>query len=75
MKITYDPSVDALYISFKEGNVSTEHWSESVAADFDSEGHLAGIEVLDASEVFDDFESLKQLSFEEFPVSAKGRRD
>jgi uncharacterized protein YuzE len=74
MKITYDPSVDALYISFKKAQVITEHWAEGIAADFDADGQLAGIEILDASKVFGDLKALKHLDFEEFPLPA-GRRD
>ena len=75
MKITYDPSVDALYISFKDATVTTEHWAEGIAADFDAQGQLAGIEVLDASKVFGDLTTMKQLSFEEFPLRAGRRQD
>lgn len=48
LEITYDHTVDALYIRFRRANVVTEHWAEGVAADFDAEGNLVGIEVLDA---------------------------
>lgn len=50
MKITYDPEVDALYIRFREGTVTTKHIGEGLAVDYDSDGHLAGLEVLDAAE-------------------------
>ena len=75
MKITYDPSVDALYISFKDATVRTEHWAEGIAADFDAEGQLAGLEVLDASKVFGDLKTMKHLSFEELPLPAGRRQD
>lgn len=48
MKITYDREVDALYIRFKETTVTTKHLAEGIAADYDSSGLLAGIEILDA---------------------------
>ena len=48
MKITYDAEVDALYIQFLETTVTTEHLAEGIAADYDGEGRLAGIEILDA---------------------------
>ena len=48
MEIIYDHTVDALYIRFRRANVVTEHWAEGVAADFDADGNLVGIEVLDA---------------------------
>ena len=49
MKIVYDHQVDALYIQFLETTVTTEHVAEGLAADYDANGKLAGIEVLDAS--------------------------
>ncbi|HHT9132127.1 MAG TPA: DUF2283 domain-containing protein [Candidatus Tripitaka californicus] len=49
MKITYDPEVDALYIRFRETTVTTKHLAEGIAADYSADGHLAGIEILDAT--------------------------
>ena len=51
MKVHYDPEVDALYISFKNGprQVTTIRLSEDVAIDLGPGEELAGIEVLDAS--------------------------
>jgi uncharacterized protein YuzE len=48
MKITYDSAVDALYIRFRETTVMTQHLAEGLAADYDADGNLAGIEILDA---------------------------
>ena len=48
MKITYDREVDALYIRFVETTVTTKHLAEGIAADYDADGRLAGIEILDA---------------------------
>ena len=60
MRITYDQEVDALYIRFKETTVTTKHLGEGIAADYDAEGHLAGIEILDASKRLDDPTVFKQ---------------
>ncbi len=50
MKITYDEEVDALYISFKAAKqVETKRIDEDIAFDYDEEGRISGIEVLDAS--------------------------
>ncbi|MBI3068310.1 MAG: DUF2283 domain-containing protein, partial [Betaproteobacteria bacterium] len=46
MKITYDHEVDALYIRFKDTTVTTKHLADGIAADYDTEGKLAGIEIL-----------------------------
>lgn len=61
MKVTYDPEVDALYISFKDTTVTTQHLTDSIALDYDAEGHLAGIEILDAKELLGDLDALKQV--------------
>jgi len=52
MKITYDPEVNALSIVFREATVTTKHLDKGIAADFDADGQLAGIEILDARERF-----------------------
>jgi len=41
VKISYDPEVDALSITFHETVVTTKHLAEGIAADYDSEGRLA----------------------------------
>ena len=52
MKVTYDPEVDAAYLSFKKGpvEVTTIRLTEDVAADLGPHEEIVGIEVLDASE-------------------------
>ncbi len=50
MKITYEPTIDSLYIEFKDARVTTKRLDADVALDYDAEGGLAGIEVLCASE-------------------------
>ena len=52
MKISYDPQVDALYISFKKGptQVTTIRLNEDVAIDLGPGEEVVGIEVLDASQ-------------------------
>lgn len=54
MKIEYDPVRDLLYLWFGvpgEKAARTETVVPGVHADFDRQGRLIGIEVLDASEV------------------------
>ena len=54
MKIEYDPLRDLLYLWFGtpgERAARTETVSPGVHADFDRQGQIIGIEVLDASEV------------------------
>ena len=70
MRITYDPKVDALYIRFEETQVTTKHLAEGIAADYDSKGKLAGIEILDALKRFADKATLKRVILEELGLSA-----
>jgi uncharacterized protein YuzE len=64
MKISYDPEVDALSITFRETTVTTKHLAEGIAAEYDSEGRLAGLEVLDAVKRFGDAETMRQVILE-----------
>ena len=64
MRIEYDSDVDALYVQFKDvtpdDNVDLE---EGVTVDLDDEGHIVGLEILDAAERFG-LESLLNVSIE-----------
>ena len=69
MRITYDPTVDALYIRFEETTVTTKHLAEGIAADYNTAGKLAGIEILDALKRFGDRNTLKKVTLEEIGLS------
>ncbi len=64
MRITYDAEVDALYIRFREATVVTEHIGEGIAADYDADGHLAGLEILDAARRLGGRDALRQVVLE-----------
>jgi len=64
MKIAYDPEVDALRIVFLDTTVTTKHLGEGVAVDYDADGNLAAIEVLDAAAHFGGRETLRQVVLE-----------
>ncbi|MEW5985757.1 MAG: DUF2283 domain-containing protein [Chloroflexota bacterium] len=64
MKITYDQEVDALSIIFREATVTTMHLAEGIAADYDGNGRLAGLEILDAVKRFGGWETLRQVVLE-----------
>ena len=64
MKISYDAEVDALSITFRDTTVTTKHLAEGIAADYDSDGKLAGIEVLDAMKRFGDRATLQHVILE-----------
>ena len=72
MKITYDREVDALYIRFRETTVTTEHLAEGIAADYDADGRLAGIEILDAVKRLGEPQVFKQVILEDIVL---GRLD
>ena len=70
MRITYDPRVDALYIMFEEGKVTTKEIAEGIAADYDAAGKLAGIEILDALTRLGDKTTFKKITLEEIALSS-----
>ena len=70
MRITYDPKVDALYIRFKETEVTTKNLADGIAADYDKDGKLAGLEILDAVRRFADKDTLKKVILEEIGLDA-----
>ena len=56
MKMLYDKQVDALYIQFRQitnGSAMVKDLSDSVSINYDKEGKIAGIEILDASKFVD----------------------
>ena len=69
MRITYDPAVDAMYIRFEEATVTTKSLVEGIAVDYDAQGKLAGIEILDAVKRFGDKETLRKVTLEEVGLS------
>ena len=71
MKISYDAEVDALSITFRETAVTTKHLAEGIAADYDSEGRLAGLEILDAQKRFGGRETMQQVELEGIESAAQ----
>ena len=64
MKVTYDQEVDVLYICFKETTVTTKPLAEGIVADYDADGRLAGIEILDALKRLGDPAVFKKITLE-----------
>jgi uncharacterized protein YuzE len=53
IRTSYDPEADAMFVWFGPENLKsaeTEEVSPGIMLDFDSEGRVIGIEVLDVSE-------------------------
>ena len=64
MRISYDQEVDALSIVFRDTTVTTAELAEGIAAEYDSDGQLAGLEILDATQRFGGVETLNQVVLE-----------
>ena len=68
MRIEYDRDVDALYIRLRDVKPEdTKDVLEGVTIDLDSQGHIVGIEILDAAERLG-LESLLNVSIENMPL-------
>jgi uncharacterized protein YuzE len=51
MKLTYDKKVDALFVRFSDEKiVDSEEVRPGFVLDYDADGHIVGIEILDARE-------------------------
>ena len=74
MRIEYDAEADALYVQFKDvrpdDNVDVE---EGVTVDLNDEGHIVGLEILDAAERLG-LESLMNVSIENMPLERIGAK-
>ena len=50
MKVKYDKEVDVLYISFSKNKIKeSDEDKPGIILDYDKEGSIVGIEILDAS--------------------------
>ena len=70
MRISYDSEVDALYIRFIETTVTTKHVAEGIAVDYDPDGKIAGIEILDAVRRFGSKDVFKKVTLEDIALMA-----
>lgn len=48
MKVKYDRASDIVYFEFRDVTVTTKRITEDIAVDYDAEGRVAGVEVLEA---------------------------
>lgn len=71
MRITYDSEADALYIELRSAEPADSMDIEpGVTADLDANGHIIGIEMLDASERLGS-EALASISIEQLPLKLR----
>lgn len=62
MKTQYDPEANALYVKFSDDKIErTEELRPGIILDFDSRGHIVGIEMLDAKQKLSE-SALKSLA-------------
>lgn len=71
MRITYDPTVDALYMRLVEQRVECEviRLNDQVAVDIGPGERIVGIEILDASELIPDLTE-KGISAENLAIAS-----
>jgi uncharacterized protein YuzE len=70
MKITYDPEADVLYVAFRDAQAKDGiDIEEGVSVDLDKDGHVIGIELLDASQRLTR-EELVNVSYENLLLAA-----
>ena len=69
MRISYDAEVDALYIGFRDTTVTTKELGEGIAVDYDADGNLAGVEILDAAARLGGETPFRSITLEELPLS------
>ncbi len=63
MKIEYSADVDALYVYLQEVEVArSEEPADGIVVDLDQNGAVVGIEILDASDRFDDTDATLMLA-------------
>jgi uncharacterized protein YuzE len=74
VRISYDREVDALSIFFRETTVTVRELGDGIAAEYDAEGHLAGIEILDAASRLGEPAALDQVTVEGIKVSPSSRQ-
>lgn len=70
MKVSYDKSVDAKYVTIKSGKVSeTKPLNEWLFVDLNKKGQILGVEILDASRnvvhIYTDGREVIYLNYEE----------
>jgi uncharacterized protein YuzE len=64
VRIRYDAEVDALSIVFLDTSVTTQELTPGVVAEFDANGQLAGLEILDAAKRTGDAGTIQQVILE-----------
>jgi uncharacterized protein YuzE len=65
MRVRVDHGADAVYLNLTDRPIKdSEEVADGIVVDYDAEGRIVGVEILDASKRTDDPQVLKQFSFE-----------
>ena len=65
MRVRVDHGADAVYVNLTDRPIKeSEEVADGIVVDYDDEGRIVGVEILDASKRTDDPEVLKNFSFE-----------
>ncbi len=65
MRVRVDHGADAVYLNLTDRPVQeSEEVADGIVVDYDAEGRIVGIEILDASKRTDDPKVLQEFSFE-----------
>ena len=65
MRMRVDQGADAVYLNLTDRPIKdSEEVADGIVVDYDAEGRIVGVEILDASKRTDDPEVLKQFSLE-----------
>jgi uncharacterized protein YuzE len=65
MRVRVDHGADAVYLNLTDRPIKdSEEVADGIVVDYDAEGRIVGVEILDASKRTDDPDVLKQFSFD-----------
>jgi uncharacterized protein YuzE len=65
MRVRVDHAADAVYLNLTDRPIKdSAEVADGIVVDYDHEGRIVGIEILDASRRTNDPDTLKQFSFE-----------
>ena len=68
MKVEYSHTADALYVYFREVEAArSDDIAEGVVVDFDSQGQIVGIEILDVRSRLSDYLKIRHSTKSSFP--------
>ncbi len=70
MQITYDPEVDVLRIVFRDAPIEESDEEYGIITDYDRDGSIVGLEVLNASRRVDDLGTINYNVLRREPPAA-----